>query len=140
MNVSPYRIVLMETHTMLRRALNGLIGEHADLAVFGEMGNGDELFKFLECNKLVPDMIILDLFAPSLRGVKDMHRLKLSHPEVKVLVLSVHENQEYLHHALSNGAAGYIIKKEANTEMFPAINKIRDGGIYIPPSLCEKLL
>jgi len=127
----------MEAHELLRKALKRVLDEAPDLEVIGDMGNGNELFKFLEWGELVPNMLILDLYAPSLHGVEDMHRIKFRHPEVKVLVLSMHENQEYLHNALSNGAEGYLLKKEADTELCSAINKIRKGEIYTPPFLCE---
>ena len=133
--MAPYRIVLMETHAILRQVLREILEEDGNLEVIGEMGNGDELFEFLECSKLVPNMVILDLFAPTLQGVEGMRRLKLLHPKVKLLVLSLYENHEYLHEVLSNGAEGYLLKKEANTELLSAIARIREGGIYIPPAL-----
>lgn len=137
--MGPYRIVLMESHSMLRQALIKILEDDGDLEVIGEMGSGGELFEFLECSKSVPNMAILDLFAPTLQGVEDMRRIKLLHPKVSVLVLSMYENQEYLHEVLSNGAEGYLLKKEANTELFLAIAKIREGGIYIPPFPCGLL-
>jgi len=130
----------METHAILRQVLREILEEDGNLEVIGEMGNGDELFEFLECSKLVPNMVILDLFAPTLQGVEGMRRLKLLHPKVKLLVLSMYENHEYLHEVLSNGAEGYLLKKEANTELFSAIARIREGGIYLPPLLCGKLM
>ena len=134
--MSPCRIVLMETHAMLRSALRKIIEEDGDLEVIGEMGTGDELFGSLERSKPGPDMLLLDLFAPTLQGIEGMRRLKLLHPNVRVLVLSMYKNHEYLHEVLSNGAEGYLLKKEANTELLYAIARIREGGIYIPPSLC----
>ncbi len=136
--MAPYRIVLMEAHAMLRQALRKILEEDGDFEVIGEMGTGDELFEFLECSKAVPNMVIIDLFAPTLRGVEGMRRLKLLHPKVRVLVLSMHENHEYMHEVLSNGAEGYLLKKEANTELFSAIARIREGGIYHPPLLCGR--
>ena len=138
--MSRYRIVLMETHAMLRQALRKILEEDGNLEVIREMGNGDELFEFLECSKRVPNMVIVDLFASTLQGVEGMRRLKLLHPKVRVLVLSMYESHEYLHEVLSNGAEGYLLKKEANTELFSAIARIREGGIYLPPLLCGKLM
>jgi len=138
--VSLYRIVLMEAHELLRKALKRVLDEDPDLEVIGDMGNGNELFEFLEISKLEPNMVIVDLFAPTLHGVRDLRRVKLLHSEVRVLVMSLFENQEYLHEVLSNGADGYLIKKEANTQLFPAIARIREGGIYIPAPLCGKVV
>ena len=133
--MSPYRIVLMEKHAMLRQALRKIIEEERDFEIIEETGTGDELFDFLECTKSGPDMVILDLFAPTLKGIEGMRRLKLLHTTVKVLVLSLYENHEYLDEVLSTGAEGYLLKKEANTELLSAIARIREGGIYIPPAL-----
>jgi DNA-binding NarL/FixJ family response regulator len=129
----------MEAHTMLRQALRKILEGDGGLEVVGEMGNADELFEYLDCSKPVPNMILLDLFAPTLQGVEGMRRIKLLHPKVSVLVLSMYENHEYMHEVLSNGAEGYLLKKEANTELFLAIARIREGGIYLPPLLCGKL-
>lgn len=138
--MGPYRIALMETHATLRQALRKIIEEDGDLEIIVEAGTGDQLFDSLERSKPGPEMLILDLFAPTLQGIEGMRKLKLLHPKAKVLVLSMHENQEYLHHALSNGAEGYVLKSQANTELYPAIDKIRKGGIYISPLLCERLV
>jgi DNA-binding NarL/FixJ family response regulator len=134
--VSLYRIVLMEAHELLRKTLKKVLDEDPDLEVIGDMGGGNELFEFLKIGKLVPNMVIVDLFASTLHGVREIRGLKLIHPEVRVLVMSVFENQEYIHEVLSNGADGYLIKRAANTELFPAIARIRKGGIYLPPLFC----
>jgi DNA-binding NarL/FixJ family response regulator len=136
--VSLYRIVLMEAHELLRKALKRVLDDDPDLEVIGDMGNGNELFEFLKISKSVPNMVIVDLFAPSLHGVRDLRKVKLLHPEVGVLVMSMFENQEYLHEVLSNGADGYLIKKEASAELFSAIARIRKGGIYLPPLFSGK--
>ena len=138
--MSLYRIVLMEAHELLRKALKSVLDEDPGLEVNGEMGNGNEMFEFLEISKLEPNMVIVDLFAPTLQGIEGMRRLKLLHPNVRVLVLSMYENHEYLQEVLSNGAEGYLLKKEADTELLSAIARIREGGIYIPPPLCESLM
>jgi two-component system, NarL family, response regulator DegU len=130
----------MESHELLRKTLKKVLDEDPDLEVIGDMGDGNELFEFLEISKVEPNMVIVDLFAPSLRGVRDLRKVKLLHPQVGVLVISMFENQEYIHEVLSDGADGYLIKKEANAELFTAINKIRKGGIYLPPLFCGNLV
>jgi two-component system, NarL family, response regulator NreC len=130
----------MEAHELLRKTLKKVLDEDPDLEVIGDMGGGHELFEFLEISKLVPNMVIVDLFASSLHGVREIRRLKLIHPEAGVLVMSMFENQEYMHEVLSNGADGYLIKREANTELFSAIARIRKGGFYLPPLFSGKLV
>ena len=136
--MSPYRIVLMETHAMLRQALKKIMEGDGDLEVIGEMGTGDELFDYLERGKPGPDMVILDLFASTLRGVEGLRRLKLLYPKIRVLVMSIHEDEAYLKEVMSSGAEGYLLKKEMNIELFSAIARIREGGRYHPPLLCGK--
>ena len=77
-------------------------------------------------------MVILDFSLPNLQGNEAIHKVKATHPEVKVLVLSMHEDMEYLRQAIANGAEGYLIKENVDKELLHAIEKIRRGGIYTP--------
>jgi DNA-binding NarL/FixJ family response regulator len=84
-------------------------------------------------------MVILDISMPNLRGIEATRRIKMVHLHVKVLILTMHKSQEYLDHALSAGADGFLLKKDANTELFSAIDRIRRGETYISPLLSKRL-
>jgi len=131
-----YRMVLADDHVLIRQALGGLIKGVADLEVIGEAGDGIELLSLL--NTLIPHMVILDISMPHLRGVEAVHGIKKKYPDVKILVLTMHK--EYLHQALSAGVDGYLLKEDADRDLFSAIENIRQGRVYISPRLAGELL
>lgn len=126
-----YRIVLADDHAMVRQALKRLIEGERDLEVIGEAGDGIELLSLL--NTVLPDMIILDISMPNLRGIEAVHAIKMKCREVKVLILTMHK--EYLHQALCAGADGYLLKEDADRELFSAIENIRTGKTHLSPRL-----
>lgn len=129
---SAYPIVLADDHTLLRHALKRMLEERGNLAVVGEATDGLDLLRLLK--QCCPTLVILDISMPNLHGIEAIDRIKKEHPRVKVLVLTMHENKEYLYSALSSGADGYALKKDAETELFAAIEKIRSGKTYVAPS------
>jgi len=138
----PYRIVLVDDHVLFRQGLRRILEEMADLEIVGEAGDGLELIDLLNrltLNKSTPHMVVLDISMPRLRGIEATQKIKVTYPDVKVLILTIHKSPEYLHHALSAGAEGYLLKEDANTELFSAIEKIRQGGAYISPLLSAEL-
>ena len=134
-----YRVVVADDHALFRKGLIGLLDGVADLAVVGEAGDGLELIKLLKSIKLAPHLAILDISMPNLRGIEAIHEIRIIHPEVKILIVTMHKDREYLYQALAAGADGYFLKKDADTELFAAIDKIRKGHIYVSPHLSEKL-
>ena len=135
--MGPYHIVLVDDHVMFRQGLKRILEESPDLEVVGEVDCGLELLKLLE--KLVPDLVILDISMPNLRGLEAIHEIKMNHPNVKILVLTMHKDKEYLHQALSAGAEGYLLKEDADSELFSAIGRVRQGKKYVSPKLSEGL-
>jgi DNA-binding NarL/FixJ family response regulator len=85
-------------------------------------------------------MAILDITMPNLGGIEATRRIKMTYPEVKVLILTIHKDQEYQHQAFSAGAEGYLLKEDASTELFSAIETIRQGGIYVSSLLSGRLV
>jgi DNA-binding NarL/FixJ family response regulator len=122
---------------MFRQGLKRILGERSDLEVVGEVDCGLELLKLLK--KLVPDLVILDISMPNIRGLEAIHEIKMDHPKVKILVLTMHKDQEYLHQAITAGAEGYLLKEDADAELFSAIDRVRKGKIYVSPNLSEGL-
>lgn len=139
--VTPYRIVLADDHVMFRHGLKRIIEEKADLEVVGEAGDGLELLDLLNklmLNQLTPHMVIVDISMPNLQGIEATRQIKLNYPDTKVMILSMHKNQEYLNHSFKAGAEGYILKEDADTDLFSAIETIRQGKVYISPLLHRK--
>jgi len=135
---TPYRILLADDHEVLRQSLRNILEGTGDLEVVGEAADGLELLNLLKMSKLTPHMAIVDITMPNLGGIEATRRIKMSYPEVKVLILTIHKDQEYLDQAFSAGAEGYLLKGDANTELFSAIESIRRGEIYVSPLLSGK--
>lgn len=129
----PYRIVLADDHKMFRLGVKKIIDETEDLEVVGEVGDGLQLLNLLK--KSMPQMVILDISMPNLRGIEAAREVKILNPNIKILILTMHKNKEYLYHCLAAGAEGYLLKEDTDTELFSAIETIRRGGIYISPFL-----
>jgi len=135
--MNPYRVVLADDHVLLRQGLRRILEGIENMEVVGEVGDGLELLKLLSTQ--TPHMVILDISMPNLRGIEAIPEIKMIHPEVKVLILTMHKDKEYLHQAISAGAEGYLLKEDADSELFSAIEKIRQGKIYVSPNLSEEL-
>ncbi len=133
-----YRIVLADDHVLVRQGLKRIIEEKAELEVIGEANDGIELLALL--GGVMPDLVILDIFMPNLRGIEAIHEIKKIHPDMKILILTMHRDKEYLYLALSAGAKGYLLKEDADKELFSAIEKIRQGRTYISPYFSERMI
>jgi DNA-binding NarL/FixJ family response regulator len=134
---TPYRILLADDHEVLRQSLKNVLAGSGDLEVVGEASDGLELLNLLKLSTLTPQMAIVDITMPNLGGIETTRRIKMTYPEVKVLILTIHKDQEYLDQAFSAGAEGYLLKEDANTELFLAIETIRQGKVYVSPLLSE---
>lgn len=126
-----YHILLAEDHILFRQTIRKFLERFADLQVVGEAGDGLELLEILK--QSTPDLIILDISMPNLGGIEATRQIKLINPEIKVLIMTLHKNKDYLHNAISAGAEGYVLKEVASTELLSAITIIRGGGTYISP-------
>jgi DNA-binding NarL/FixJ family response regulator len=133
----PYRVVLADDHAMFRNHLRRILVERGDLEVIAEACDGIELLEFLNLNESAPQMAIIDISMPNLGGIEATSKIKSTYPNMKVLILSMHREKEYVRGALSAGADGYLLKEDANAELFSAIEKIRRGRVYISPLLIE---
>ena len=130
-----YRIILADDHPLLRQGLKKIIHENGVMKVIGEAGDGMELLKLLP--KTNPDLVIIDISMPKLRGIEAIPKIKTIHPQVKILILSMHGDKEYLCQAISAGADGYLLKEDADSELFNAIETIFQNKIYISPMLAD---
>jgi DNA-binding NarL/FixJ family response regulator len=132
-----YRIVLADDHSLFRQGLKAVLEGTDEFKVVGEAGDGLQLIDLL--NQVKPHLVVLDISMPNLRGIETIPEIKKKHPEVKILVVTMHNDKEYLYQAISQGADGYFLKKDAGTELFSAIERIRKGKVYVSPSLSEDL-
>ncbi len=131
--MKPYQIILTDDHKMFRQGVRKIIDETDDLEVIGEANDGLELLELLK--KLSPQMVILDISMPKMRGVEATREIKIIDPGIKILILTMHRNKELLYHCFSAGAEGYLLKEDTDTELFSAVDAIRRGRSYVSPIL-----
>ena len=132
-----YRIVLADDHVMLREGIKKIITEARGMAVVGEASDGLMLLKVLARTR--PDMVILDISMPKLRGIEAAREIRKCFPDMAILFLSMHKSREYLQKALAAGAKGYVLKEDSGSELIQAIDTIRSGRSYLSPMLMEEL-
>lgn len=132
------RIVLADDHAVLRSGLKMLLNAQEDMIVVGEATNGQEALNAVR--EHAPDLLILDITMPKMDGLHVLHQLKRAFPNVRVLILTMHEEEGYLRRALEAGAAGYCPKSAADAELISAIRAVMQGNVYIHPSHTKILL
>jgi DNA-binding NarL/FixJ family response regulator len=125
------KIVIFESHEILREALKMLLSSAPDIEVVGEAKHGLDAVRSLESHK--PDLILMDLSMPGMHGVGAIMDIKRQNPNTKILVLSVYNSEEYILSALRAGADGYILMDDTQSELMSAIESIFSGGSYISP-------
>ncbi len=125
-----YKVVLADDHKFLRSIIRKILSTRQECEVVGEAGDGLSLLDLLEHSDPLPEMVILDLSMPGMPGIDAARRIHSDFPDVKVLILTVHREREFVRQAIDAGADGYLLKDDANTEIFKAIRAIRQGGTY----------
>src|SRR6201992_1861696 len=126
------RILLADDHTILRAGLKMMLNAQPDMEVVGEAQDGRQAVQ--EAQRLQPDVILMDITMPDLNGIEATRQIKRVLTEVKILVLTMHENDEYVFQALRAGASGYMLKEAADTELITAIHVIKSGQFYLSPT------
>ena len=128
-----YSILLVDDHPPVRHAVKKIIEASPEFKVIGELNDGWALLQFLE--KSSARLVVLDISMPHMNGFEATWRIKQAHPDIKVLILTIHNYREYLERALSVGAEGYLLKEEIGDELLPAITSLRQGGTYFSSRL-----
>jgi two-component system response regulator NreC len=132
------RILLADDHAVLRAGLRLLLDKHPNLEVIGEAGNAHEALTLAVMLK--PDLILLDLSMPGISGLEALQQLRKHVPYARVLILTMHDDESYLRQAIKLGAAGYVLKKAADTELLNAVQAIQRGEVYIHSAVTRNLL
>ena len=132
-----YTIVLADDHAMFREGIRKIIERIEDAFISGEVNDGLELLELLKRSS--PNLVILDISMPNLRGLEAIREIKKTYPQVKVLVLTMHKKKEFLRQALRDGADGFLLKEDAGSELIRAVQTVRNGGKYLSPLLSSVL-
>ena len=132
------RILIADDHGVLRAGLRALLSAEPELEVVDEASSGSEALNLAK--DLQPDMVLLDISMPELGGIEVTRRLKEMIPDVRVLILTVHEDESLLQEAIQAGASGYIVKRAVESELIDAIKAVWRGDLYIHPAMTRALL
>lgn len=134
----PVRIVLADDHALVRAGLRKLLESLPDIEVVGEAEDGRAALALVASHK--PDLVLMDIAMPGLNGIEAAARLSREHPQVRALILSMHQNEDYVRQALRAGAAGYLLKDAAPVELELAIKAVLRGETYLSPAVSRGVM
>lgn len=132
------RIFILEDHPVMRRGYRTLINGEIDLEVCGEAETASEALERIP--QISPDLVIADISLEGMNGIEFVKRLQTEQPGLEVLVVSMHEESLYAERALQAGAAGYLMKKEAESQVIPAIRQVLGGRYYVSDRIQDKIM
>ena len=136
--IKPVRVILADDHTLVRAGIRALLEKLPEVKVLGEASNGREALELVKMHK--PDVVLMDITMPGLNGLEAAARMAKEFPDVRVIILSMHNNEEYYWRALKAGAAGYLLKKAATAELAVALQRVIHGEIYLSQEISTRLL
>ncbi|MBI5558453.1 MAG: response regulator transcription factor [Deltaproteobacteria bacterium] len=131
-----YQVLLADDHVLIRHGIKKIIESEPSLEVIGQVGDGLELLNFMK--EATPDVVLLDISMPNLRGIEAIGEAKKLCPLVKIVILTMHNSKQYLCHAMSAGADGYVLKEDSDSELLTAIEQVLKGNIFISPVLSKE--
>jgi DNA-binding NarL/FixJ family response regulator len=132
------RVLVADDHAIVRDGLKRILAGQADFEVAGEAANGDEALALVRARDY--EVAVLDLSMPGLSGIDLIKRLKLEKPALRLLVLSMHGEQQYAARALKAGASGYLTKDSASEQLLVAVRKIAAGGVHVSDAAAAQLI
>lgn len=138
MTMDPIRLVLVDDHEIVRAGLRMLIQAQSDMEIVGEASHGAEAVSVVE--RLQPDVIIMDVAMPGMNGIEATRRIRHAFPDIEVLALTIHEDEQYVIPMLRAGASGYIPKRAAPDDLIAAIHAVAEGHVFLHASLAQFLV
>ncbi len=136
--MSKLRILLVDDHPIFRAGLRTLLNTQPDMEVVGEAGNGEEALERVRA--LRPDIVLMDITMPGMDGLVALRKMQAEHLPSRVLVLTMHAENEYLFQVLESGGYGYVLKQGVDSDLFEAIRTVGAGNVFLYPSATTLLL
>lgn len=134
----PTRLAIVDDHELTRESLQNMLSDEPDIEIVGEAANGRQALSL--GSRFRPDLILMDVRMPVMDGLEATKEIKQRYPEISVMMLTMHENPDYLLGALKAGAAGYVLKDAPHEEIVEAVRKVRNGESPLDPELAARLL
>lgn len=132
------RLLLADDHALLREGVRLILESQPDMVVVGEAATGKEVVQ--RARELRPDVVLMDLTMPGGNGLEATQAIKREWPETQVLVLTMHDTQEYFFRLLQSGASGYVVKGAQKEDLLAAVRAVAQGGVYLYPTLARHLV
>ncbi len=132
------RLAIVDDHELARASLQNMLSDEPDIELVGEAANGREAL--LLCSRLKPDMVLMDVRMPEMDGLAATKEIKQRYPQISVIMLTMHENPDYLFEALKAGAAGYVLKDAPQEVVVEAVRRVREGESPLDTHLAARLL
>lgn len=134
----PIRVMIADDHMMIRQGLATLIKVYDDLELVGEAANGDEAIEI--CNKVIPDVILMDIVMPEMDGIAAIRAIRQKHPEIKIIALSSYLDEALVVNTLQAGAVGYLLKNISSNDLIQAIRTAHAGRVSLSPEATQVMV
>lgn len=132
------RILVVDDHAIMREGIRLLLGLQEDIEIVGEASDGFEAIKKVQ--ELTPDVIIMDIAMPNMDGLEAIRRIKKKNPKIRILVLTQHDNKEYVLSAIKAGSSGYVTKSALGSELVSAVRTVYNGEAFLYPTAATALV
>ena len=132
------KVLVVDDHAIMRDGIRALLSLHDDIEIVGEASEGNEAIE--KAQKLMPDIIIMDIAMPEMDGLEATRRIKKKNPKAKILILTQHDNREYIISAVKAGVTGYVPKRALGVELVSAIHAVRGGESFLYPSAATAII
>lgn len=136
--MAPIRVLVVDDHTLIRQGIVGLLASQGDIEVVGEAGSGQEAM--VATIELSPDVVLMDVTMPGISGLDAAAEIKRRRPDVRVLMLTIHDREDYLFQALRAGASGYVLKGADVQDLLAAVRSAARGEVYLYPGVTKALV
>ncbi len=132
------RVLIVEDHTLFRAGLRALLAQDPDIEIVGEADNGRDAIRLV--GTLAPDLVLMDLTMPGMNGIEAIREIRRRDTRARILVLTIHKTDEYIHESLQAGADGYMLKDASHDELLTAVQSVLSGKTYLSPDISGKVL
>ncbi|MDI6696587.1 MAG: response regulator transcription factor [Anaerolineales bacterium] len=132
------RVLIADDHAILRDGIRSLLEIQPEIRVVGEAANGREALE--KARLLLPDVVLMDVAMPEMNGLEATRQIKALNPQIQILILTQHDDREYVEPLLQAGASGYVLKRSGGREVITAIRQVYESGAYLEPSIARQVI